>query len=263
MSTRPKSKLSLAPLSLMGSSDSESESAARALAPSAASAFRFRFSAFFSALVFFFFSRHSLAFAAFSAVSSAFLATRDASILAFRRSRSSSSRSPPPPSPRDQPAAVGGAPAAGAASFAPFVLAADASPADGSSLARALSPLGVLTAVFFGGVSESSSRPSSPSSPSSSSSSEEEEEEETSSSKSDSFSDSGSSESSSASAPGPAAPSAPSLSLIFSSEVIAFPGWSLARSAFLEFSFAACLAAALALLVFWNLDHSGFASSGT
>ena len=260
MSTRPKSKLSLAPLSLMGSSDSESESAARALEPSAASAFRFRFSAFFSALVFFFFSRHSLAFAAFSAVSSAFLATRDASILAFKRRRSSSSRSPPPPSPRDQPAAVGGAPAAGAASFALFVLAADASPADGSSLARALSPLGVLTAVFFGGVSESSSRPSSPSSPSSSS---EEEEEETSSSKSDSFSDSGSSESSSASAPGSAAPSAPSLSLIFSSEVIAFPGWSLARSAFLEFSFAACLAAALALLVFWNLDHSGFASSGT
>ena len=245
MSTRPKSNLSSAPLSRMGSSDSESESAPGFEPAASSDSLLFRFSAFFSALVFFFFSRHSLALAAFSAVSSAFLATLDASILAFRRNRSSSSRSPPAPSPKDQPAAVGGAPAAGTFS----ILAAEASSADGSSLARALSPLGTRGTVFLGGVSESSAESDASSS--------------TSSSKSDSLSDSGSSDPFASSSSSSSDPSAPSLRRIFSSDVIAFPGWSLALSAFLEFSFAACLAAALALLVFWNLDHSGFCSSGT
>ena len=40
-------------------------------------------------------------------------------------------------------------------------------------------------------------------------------------------------------------------------------GLSFARSAFLEFSLAACFAAALALLDLLNLLHSGFCSSGT
>mmetsp|Transcript_26816 Transcript_26816/g.65701 ORF Transcript_26816/g.65701 Transcript_26816/m.65701 type:complete len:308 (-) Transcript_26816:1-924(-) len=91
-------------------------------APTAASAFSLRF---FSCLVFFFSSRHSLAWAAFSWLSSALRATRLASILALRRWRSSSRRSAPPPpdSPSDQPD-VGGAPAGVAEGSSPSPAAA-------------------------------------------------------------------------------------------------------------------------------------------
>ena len=84
---------------------------------------------------------------------------------------------------------------------------------------------------------------------------------ETLSSKSDSFASS--SDASEAEASPPAAPESPRALLLIFSSVDCAPGWSFARSAFLEFSFASSLASAFALLVLLNLLQSGFCSSGT